>query len=65
MSEDNGAGRDDKAAPPAPRRCPICGRPEAASSRPFCSRRCANVDLGRWLKGVYKIPARDDTDTED
>jgi endogenous inhibitor of DNA gyrase (YacG/DUF329 family) len=44
------------------RRCPICKRPiaegEAAKRyRPFCSRRCADIDLGRWLKGSYAIPA--------
>jgi hypothetical protein len=37
-------------------KCPICGKPPAASYRPFCSSRCANVDLHRWLTGVYSIP---------
>ncbi|MEN9410523.1 MAG: hypothetical protein RL216_2497 [Pseudomonadota bacterium] len=37
--------------------CPICGKPAEAKYRPFCSRRCADVDLGRWLKGSYAIPA--------
>jgi endogenous inhibitor of DNA gyrase (YacG/DUF329 family) len=42
--------------------CPICGKPTVAELRPFCSRRCADVDLGRWLTGVYRVPsARDDT----
>ncbi len=36
--------------------CPICGRPAVQDARPFCSRRCADVDLGRWLKGVYRVP---------
>jgi endogenous inhibitor of DNA gyrase (YacG/DUF329 family) len=36
--------------------CPICGKPTAAETRPFCSRRCADVDLGRWLKGTYRVP---------
>ena len=36
--------------------CPICGKPAAEMSKPFCSRRCADVDLGRWLKGGYAIP---------
>ena len=35
--------------------CPICGKPAGAGFRPFCSRRCADVDLGRWLKGGYAI----------
>jgi len=37
--------------------CPICGKDSDADYRPFCSRRCADVDLGRWLKGAYTIPA--------
>jgi hypothetical protein len=45
--------------PPAPRRCPICGKPAAARSRPFCSPRCAQIDLGRWLGGDYRIPTDD------
>ncbi len=36
--------------------CPICGKPPTEKSRPFCSVRCANVDLGRWLTGQYRIP---------
>jgi len=38
--------------------CPICGKPGQARFSPFCSRRCADVDLGRWLKGGYAIPGR-------
>ena len=38
------------------RRCPTCGQPGAPEHRPFCSRRCADLDLGRWLKGTYHIP---------
>jgi hypothetical protein len=41
-------------------RCQICGKPQDEAYRPFCSRRCANVDLQRWLTGRYAIPARDD-----
>jgi len=41
-------------------RCPICGKPSGKDTSPFCSRRCADIDLGRWLKGVYAIPARPD-----
>jgi uncharacterized protein len=43
--------------------CPICGRPTDASYRPFCSRRCADVDLSRWLRGTYAIP--DEAESED
>jgi len=38
------------------RRCPICGAPASPAQRPFCSRRCADLDLGRWLKEQYRIP---------
>jgi endogenous inhibitor of DNA gyrase (YacG/DUF329 family) len=37
--------------------CPICGKPAAPEYRPFCSKRCADVDLQRWLTGGYAIPA--------
>jgi uncharacterized protein len=42
----------------APKRqpCPICGKPAEERYRPFCSRRCADVDLNRWLSGVYAVP---------
>jgi uncharacterized protein len=42
--------------PAAQRQCPICGKPAAAPHQPFCSGRCADVDLGRWLKGIYSVP---------
>lgn len=38
------------------RRCPICGRPTDRQTRPFCSKRCADVDLHRWLGGHYAVP---------
>jgi endogenous inhibitor of DNA gyrase (YacG/DUF329 family) len=37
-------------------KCPICGKPQEAEYRPFCSRRCADVDLQRWFSGRYAIP---------
>jgi endogenous inhibitor of DNA gyrase (YacG/DUF329 family) len=43
------------------RSCPICGKPTAFATRPFCSNRCADVDLYRWLGGAYAIPADDET----
>lgn len=43
-----------------PKPCPICGRPALAETRPFCSVRCADVDLGRWLTDSYAIPVPDD-----
>lgn len=37
--------------------CPICDKKTDAKYRPFCSKRCADVDLGKWLNGSYAIPA--------
>jgi len=39
------------------RPCPICGKPASQAEHPFCSPRCADIDLNRWLSGVYVIPA--------
>lgn len=41
--------------------CPICGKPRAQDFRPFCSRRCADVDLAKWFRGAYAVPAEDQT----
>jgi uncharacterized protein len=45
--------------------CPICGRPTAQQWRPFCSKRCADIDLGRWLKGQYAVPAEEAPEPDD
>lgn len=45
-------------------KCPICGKPTVAAYRPFCSKRCADVDLAHWLRGDYVI-AGDKTGPED
>jgi endogenous inhibitor of DNA gyrase (YacG/DUF329 family) len=37
-------------------KCPICGKPAGQGFMPFCSRRCADIDLYSWLKGGYAIP---------
>ncbi|MCF6273975.1 MAG: DNA gyrase inhibitor YacG [Rhodobacteraceae bacterium] len=39
--------------------CPICSKDTAQRYRPFCSRRCADVDLGKWLNGSYASPAEE------
>ena len=54
-------------APPRLAPCPICGKPPVQQFRPFCSGRCRDVDLNRWLKGVYAIPVTesDDEDGDD
>jgi uncharacterized protein len=48
-----------------PSPCPICGRPAVEHHRPFCSRRCADVDLSRWLTGRYVIPVTGPAEDED
>ena len=45
-------------------KCPICEKPGTVQFRPFCSKRCANIDLGRWLKEGYRVPT-DEGPTED
>lgn len=45
--------------------CPICKRPRSDEHRPFCSKRCADVDLLRWFSGAYAIPSQDDEDARD
>ena len=47
-----------------PRRCPICGEPMDEHYRPFCSRRCADVDLSRWLTGAYAFAGRPEEDED-
>jgi uncharacterized protein len=44
--------------------CPICGKTAAELFRPFCTRRCRDVDLNRWLKGVYAVPVREEEDED-
>lgn len=49
----------------AHRPCPICGKPSTEDYHPFCSRRCADVDLHRWLGGAYALPVTESDDNED
>jgi len=44
--------------------CPICKSPTVPRYRPFCSRRCADIDLGRWMGGDYAVPSEDPEDIE-
>jgi endogenous inhibitor of DNA gyrase (YacG/DUF329 family) len=44
--------------------CPICGKPAVEPSTPFCSERCRDVDLNRWLSGSYVVPGRKDADED-
>ena len=43
-------------------KCPICGKPVEPEHRPFCSGRCADVDLHRWLAGHYAVRGVEDAD---
>ncbi len=40
-------------------KCPNCAKPVAAGYRPLCSKRCSDLDLGRWLNGEYRIPTNE------
>jgi endogenous inhibitor of DNA gyrase (YacG/DUF329 family) len=44
--------------------CPICQRPTTTDYRPFCSKRCADVDLAKWMRGSYAVPSEDPEDAE-
>lgn len=56
--------KSDAGAPITPlpagrRRCPICGKPALARHQPFCSARCGDIDLGRWLKESYRVASEE------
>ena len=57
------ASKPDAPQSQAVSKCPICGAPTDTQYRPFCSRRCADIDLSRWLRGAYAIP--DEAEDED
>ena len=44
--------------------CPMCAKESDAKYRPFCSKRCADLDLSKWLTGSYAIPSAQDEDDE-
>ena len=45
--------------------CPICSKPVEPVFKPFCSKRCADVDLNRWLSGVYAVPVTEDEEEDE
>ncbi len=45
--------------------CPICGKPADELFRPFCSKRCADVDLHRWFSGSYAVPVTEDEEEDE
>lgn len=44
--------------------CPICGAATEQSYRPFCSKRCADIDLAKWMNGSYAVASSDPEDIE-
>lgn len=50
---------------PKARKCALCGKPQEQKYRPFCSKRCADLDLGRWLNEEYRIPGNPPADEFD
>lgn len=55
---------DDTPNPLAGKPCPICGKAMVEKYRPFCSSRCADLDLHRWLTGSYAIPVTENDDED-
>lgn len=45
--------------------CPICGEDTVKQFRPFCSKRCADIDLAKWLNGSYAVPSQREDDLDD
>lgn len=48
-----------KVVPLKGNKCPMCNKPATLEMRPFCSKRCADLDLGRWLGGEYRLPTNE------
>jgi len=58
-------GKSDNVVPLKRHKCPICSKPATDEFRPFCSKRCADIDLGRWLNEDYRIPAEEAAELDD
>ncbi|MQX36937.1 DNA gyrase inhibitor YacG [Roseospira navarrensis] len=63
-SDDAGASAKTVAARLTAAACPVCGKATTARYRPFCSKRCADVDLSRWLGGGYVVPGHEPADPD-
>lgn len=53
------AEKTAKVVPLKRAKCPTCGKPATQKTKPFCSKRCADIDLGRWLNEDYRIPTNE------
>lgn len=56
--------RDDTVTPFMGRKCPLCSKPASKDHRPFCSKRCADLDLGQWLNEGYRVPTDEEPDLD-
>ena len=65
MSDKDAPSKDAAPKDAGTRACPICGKPSIDKYRPFCSKRCADIDLHHWLKGSYALPATPSLDDDD
>ena len=57
--------KEKSAVPVLGQKCPNCGKRATLEFRPFCTKRCADVDLGRWLNEDYRIPGDENISNED
>lgn len=62
MTDEGGSAQGRRARV---RVCPICGKPATGDNYPFCSTRCADLDLHRWLSGVYVVPGASEPEGTD
>ena len=62
---DDGSGTDDARPLRLKPKCPMCRAPAETATRPFCSQRCADLDLARWLGGRYAIAGREDAEEDE
>lgn len=63
MTDENGGSA--RVVPLRQKKCPMCKKPAVEAYRPFCSKRCADLDLGAWLKESYRIPAEEEGSVDD
>ena len=62
---DNFGDKRTNVVPIKRKKCPTCARSPQQEFRPFCSKRCADLDLGMWLNEDYRIPAEEGSELDD